>query len=90
LEFSNIPEISRFLGIVIYIYYREHSPPHFHAIYGEYEITVEIETGIVNGRFPRRAMNAVLEWTAINEKALMENWDLAQTKQGLKKIKPLE
>jgi hypothetical protein len=85
-----MPEISRFLGIVIYIYYREHSPPHFHAIYGEYEITVEIETGIVNGRFPRRALNAVLEWTALHEKELMEDWDLAQAKQSLKKIKPLE
>jgi hypothetical protein len=44
-----VPEISRFLGIVIRMYIREHSPAHFHAEYGEYEITVDIETGIVNG-----------------------------------------
>ena len=85
-----MPEICRFLGIVIYIYYREHSPPHFHAIYGEYEITVEIKSGIVSGRFPRRALNAVLEWQALQEKELMENWDLAQERMSLKKIKPLE
>jgi hypothetical protein len=85
-----MPEICRFLGIVIYIYYREHSPPHFHAIYGEYEITVEIKTGIVSGRFPRRALNAVLEWQTLQETELMENWELAQSRQSLKKIKPLE
>jgi Domain of unknown function (DUF4160) len=83
-------EICRFLGIVIYIYYREHSPPHFHAIYGEYEVTVEIKTGIVSGRFPRRALNAVLEWQTLQETELMENWELAQSRQSLKKIKPLE
>lgn len=49
-----MPEISRFLGILIYMYYREHAPPHFHAEYGEFEITVEIESGVVSGRFPRR------------------------------------
>ena len=41
-----MPEISSFLGIVIYMYYRDHAPPHFHAIYGEYEIVVEIESGV--------------------------------------------
>jgi hypothetical protein len=50
-----MPEISRFLGIVIAMYYRDHAPPHFHAIHGEYEATVEVESGVVNGGFPRRA-----------------------------------
>jgi hypothetical protein len=56
-----MPEISRFLGIVIRMFYRDHAPPHFHAEYGAYEITVEIETGIVEGKFPKRALRAVLE-----------------------------
>jgi hypothetical protein len=60
-EDSKMPEISRFLGIVIAMFYRDHSPPHFHAIYGEYEITVEIESGIINGRFPKRALRLVFE-----------------------------
>jgi hypothetical protein len=47
-----MPEISRFLGIVIAMYYREHGPPHFHAIYGDFEVTVEIESGRVNGILP--------------------------------------
>ena len=53
-----MPEISRFLGIVIAMYYRDHAPPHFHAIYGEYEVTVEIASGTVNGDMPKRAVNA--------------------------------
>ena len=50
-----MPEISRFLGIIIAMFYKDHAPPHFHAIYGEYEITVEIDSGVINGRFPKRA-----------------------------------
>ena len=56
-----MPEISRFLGITIRMRYRDHRPPHFHAEYGEHEITVEIHSGIVEGRFPRRALTAVLD-----------------------------
>ena len=55
-----MPEISRFLGIVIRMYIREHASPHFHAEYGEYEITVDINSGVVTGKFPRRALIAVL------------------------------
>jgi hypothetical protein len=46
-----MPEISRFLGIIIAMFYRDHAPPHFHAIYGEYDITVEIDSGVINGLF---------------------------------------
>ena len=49
-----MPEISRFLGIVIAMYYRDHAPPHFHALYGEYEATINIAAGEVNGEFPTR------------------------------------
>ncbi len=85
-----MPEISRFLGIVISIYYNEHNPPHFHAEYGEFQITVEIESGIVNGKFPRRAMVAVLEWYIIHKEELMQDWELAIKGKSLNKIKPLE
>ena len=64
------PEVSRFLGIVIYFYYRDHAPPHFHAEYGEFEITLEIDTGIVTGKFPTRALRAVLEWYGIHKQEL--------------------
>jgi hypothetical protein len=85
-----MPELSRFLGIVIYMYFREHGPAHFHAEYGDYEITVEIETGIVTGKFPRRALNLVLEWYVLHKDELAENWQAARHKNPLKTIAPLE
>jgi hypothetical protein len=85
-----MPEISRFLGIVIRMYYRDHPPPHFHAEYGEFEITVEIETGAINGRFPRRAQMAVLEWNNIHRGELLADWDLAREERPLDRIEPLE
>ncbi len=54
--------------------YDDHPPPHFHAEYGEYKISVEIESGVVEGRFPRRAMRAILEWADLHHDDLLENW----------------
>ena len=74
-----MPELSRFLGIVIGMFHREHGPPHFHANYGEYEITVNILTGVVSGRFPRRALRHVLEWYELHQRELLENWGIGTT-----------
>jgi hypothetical protein len=85
-----MPEISRFLGIIIAIFYQDHVPPHFHAKYGDFEITVSIEGGIVNGEFPKRALAHVLEWQDLHKNELLENWKLAQERKPLKQIPPLE
>jgi Domain of unknown function (DUF4160) len=85
-----LPEISRFLGIIIVIYYRDHRPPHFHAKYGDYEVIVDIETGVVEGRFPRRALRLVLEWYDMHKEELLEDWLLAEQRKPLKAIAPLE
>jgi Domain of unknown function (DUF4160) len=85
-----MPELSRFLGIGIAMFYREHGPPHYHAVYGEYEVTIDIETGLASGTFPRRALNLVLEWHNLHRKELSEDWDLARDRRPLKKIPPLE
>jgi hypothetical protein len=85
-----MPEISRFLGIIIAMFYRDHAPPHFHAIYGEYEITVEIESGVIDGRFPKRALKLVFEWLELHREELLENWRLAEDRRPLNKIEPLE
>ena len=85
-----MPELSRFLGIVIGIFPREHPPSHFHAVYGEYQIIVEIHGGVVHGDFPKRALRHVLEWLDLHEKELTENWDLIQNGKPGKKIDPLE
>lgn len=85
-----MPEICRFLGIVIYMLYDDHCPPHFHAVYGEYRITVGINTGVVEGKFPRRALASVLEWYALYKDQLLEDWQLAEQHVQPKKIPPLE
>lgn len=72
------------------MYFKEHAPPHFHAEYGEFEVTVDIESGIVSGRFPKRALNLLLEWTALHGEELLENWELASKRLPLKEIAPLE
>lgn len=85
-----MPELSRFLGIVIAMYYRDHVPPHFHAIYGDSEVTVEIATGKVNGQFPRRALAHVLEWGTLHRQELIDAWTLARASRPLPRIEPLE
>ena len=85
-----MPELSRFLGIVIGIFPREHPPPHFHAVYGDYQITVDITTGFVSGEFPKRALRHVLEWYELHQKELLEAWNLIQAGSPPRKIEPLE
>ena len=85
-----MPELSRFLGIVIAMYYNDHGPVHFHAAYGNFDITVEVEAGIVRGTFPRRALAHVQEWRQLHKAELLQNWDLARKREPLNKIPPLE
>jgi hypothetical protein len=85
-----MPIISRFLGIVIAMYWSDHSPPHFHAKYAEYEITVDIFTGVVEGKFPKRALRHVLEWYELHKEELIQNWSLCQNEKSPNPIEPLE
>lgn len=85
-----MPEISRFHGVVIAMYYNDHSPPHFHARYGGDEVRIRIEDGLVEGRFPRRALGLVLEWYALHRLELFRDWELARERMPLKPIDPLE
>jgi hypothetical protein len=85
-----MPELSRFLGIVIGMFFNEHGPPHFHAVYGEHKITVEIESGHVTGTFPARALRLVLEWASLHRQELLANWERARRREPLTKIEPLE
>jgi len=77
-----MPIICRFLGIIISMYWDDHSPPHFHEKYGEYEITVNIQRGIVEGKFPKRALKHVLEWYELHKDELMEDCFLKAGFQG--------
>lgn len=73
-----MPEISRFLGVVIGMFYSEHGVPHFHAVYGEYEASIEIASERVHGALPRRALALVLEWNRLHRQELLENWERAR------------
>jgi uncharacterized protein DUF4160 len=85
-----MPVISRFLGIIITMYWDDHAPPHFHAKYSEYEITVNILSGLVEGKFPKRALRHVLEWYELHKNEINEDWHLCQNNEKLKQIEPLE
>jgi hypothetical protein len=69
-----MPEISCFYGIIIYMFYNEHNPPHFHVQYQDFEAIIEIETGIIKGKIPRRALKLIFEWMDLHTEELLENW----------------
>lgn len=85
-----MPTISAFYGILIQIFWNDHAPPHFHAIYAEHEVIIDIRTlEVLKGSLPRRALALVLEWAQQHRVVLMENWDLCTRNQTPKKIPPL-
>lgn len=85
-----MPVISRFFGIIIYMFWRDHEPPHFHAKYGEQEVIVEIVSGLVTGSMAPRALALVQEWRLKHQSELADDWELARLKQALHPIEPLE
>ncbi len=85
-----MPKVSQFFGIAIYVYYREHGPPHFHAIYGEHEAALVIDTlAVQSGRLPPRVMGLVAEWASIHQDELRRVWAQAVAHQPLDQIPPL-
>ena len=86
-----MPRVSQFFGIVIYMYYNDHQPPHFHAEYGEHEVIFEIDTlAVLRGALPRRAQAMVAEWALQHRAELRQNWQLARRQQPLQEIEPLD
>lgn len=86
-----MPEISRFYGIIIRMYFKDHVPPHFHAEYQGYKAEYDIRTfEIIAGSLPTRANALVLEWASIHREELNRNWNKTQTPEELEKIKPLD
>ena len=86
-----MPEISRFLGIIIAMYYNEHNPPYFHERYGEYKVEIAIQSlSVLAGKLPPRAMGLVMEWASCHQDELMADWELARQSAELKRIEPLE
>ncbi len=85
-----MPEICRFYGIVIKMYFADHSPPHFHAEYAEYEARIAIENlTVVSGTLPPRAMGLVAEWASLHQQDLSGLWDKARRAEPLGRLDPL-
>ena len=90
-EAGALPEICRFYGIVIKTHFADHAPSHFHAVYGDHEALLSIETlEMFRGDLPRRAAALVLEWAALHRDELRAGWTLAQAGKPLLPIPPLE
>lgn len=86
-----MPEISRFFGIIILMYYDEHNPPHFHARYGSDKAAIEIASlRLLEGRIPSRALGLVVEWASQHQEELMMNWEALRNDRPPKKIQPLQ
>ena len=85
-----MPEISRFLGIVIYMYFNDHNPPHFHVAYNEYDAAVSIETlGLMEGKLPPKVLSLVVEWASQHQTELLENWESIKATGAYHGIEPL-
>lgn len=85
-----MPEISRFYGIVIRMYFDEHPPPHFHAYYGGEQALIDfLQMSVYAGRLPPRALGLVMEWAALHQQELRQLWETAQRQEPLGKVAPL-
>ncbi len=86
-----MPELCRFYGIVIRMYFNDHGPPHFHADYGGDQAVIGIETlAVLSGRLPPRAQGLVIEWAIRHQDELRVAWTRARRLEPLGKIEPLD
>jgi hypothetical protein len=86
-----MPEISRFLGIIIKMFFDDHNPPHFHAEYGGDVALIDIRNlSVFSGRLPPRVIGLLIEWATLHQEELFVDWERARAQQELLKIAPLE
>jgi hypothetical protein len=86
-----VPEISRFFGIIVAMFFDEHNPPHFHARYGDEKVAVDINSlRVLEGRISPRALGLVIEWASQHKDELLTNWELVRNNQAPRKIEPLK
>lgn len=86
-----MPEISRFFGIVIKMFFNDHNPPHFHAEYASDLALIDIRNlTVFSGYLPPRVLGLVIEWAVLHQQELLADWERARTREELKKITPLE
>jgi len=86
-----VPEVSRFFGIIIAMFYDDHDPPHFHVRYAEYRAKLGFEpVRVLDGSLPPRALGLVVEWALLHKSELEENWKRARSQMPLTPIAPLD
>ncbi len=85
-----MPEISRFYGIIVYLLWKDHNPPHIHFSYGDYKCTYSILDGVIDGKAPAKVIAKVTDWVALHENELLELWEKAQRGEELRRITPLK
>ena len=86
-----MPEICRFFGIIIAMFYDDHNPPHFHVRYGEYKSAIKIDDfAVLDGYLPPRALGLVMEWAELHKNELLADWQLAQENKQPVPIAPLQ
>jgi hypothetical protein len=84
-----MPEISRFYGIIIKMFYNEHNPPHIHVEYQDFKAIITINEGTVEGKMPKTALKLVFEWMEIHKNELLSNWEKIEAKKTIDTINPL-
>jgi hypothetical protein len=85
-----MPELSRFLGMVVSIYFDDHNPPHFHVEYNDNEALISInDLSVIKGNLPPRVMGLAMEWARLHQNELLENWNMVKDSGKYYKIEPL-
>ena len=85
-----MPEICRFFGIIIFLYWKDHNPPHIHFTYGDYECSISVLDLIVDGQAPAKVIAKVNEWINLHEAEILSLWEKAQKGEKIDKIEPLK
>ncbi len=84
-----MPEISRFYGIIIKMFYNEHNPPHIHVEYQDFKAIITINEGIIEGKMPKTALKLIFEWMELHKDELLKNWEKIESKKPIDIIAPL-
>ena len=87
---SHMPEISRFYGIIICLYWKDHNPPHVHFTYGDYECSISVLDRIVDGQAPAKVISKVNQWIDLHEQEILTLWENAQEGKHIGRIEPLK
>lgn len=86
---ARMPEVSRFFGIIVRMFYDDHESPRFHAVYGQYSVAIEVEGDGIRGRFPPNRLMLVYEWRDRHREELMANWRRLHDGRPVVPIEPL-